>query len=123
MALLPISDAAAALGTTPRALRYREHLGLLPAERSAPSAHRRYSPAALHAAAAAMDLEHGYDASPAEVAFALRALAEPRLHAELRRLGELTGRLPRTAVAALDFESQKGRRLLHMTDDAAPSHE
>ena len=114
MSLLPIGAAAAALGTTARMLRYRERLGLLPGARSAPASHRRYGPGALRAASAAMDLEVRFAASPAEVAFALRALTDPGLGAALRRLGELSGRLSPPPVRALDFESDKGRRLLDL---------
>ena len=67
-------------------LRYRESLGLLPADR-APRTHRRYDEEAL------------------------RALTDPRVNADVRRLSELTGP-GRTPLAALDFEQQKARRLL-----------
>ena len=112
VSLLPIGTAAAALGTTPRVLRYRERLGLLPPERSSPAAHRRLSARAMQAAAAAAALEQGYGVGPAEVAFAVRATCDPQLGAAVRELAVLAGRLAPEPIAALDFEAAKGRRLL-----------
>lgn len=109
--MLTIAEAAAALHTTPRMLRYRESLGLLPAER-APGTHRRFDDQALRAAAYAMQLEQRYDASPSALAFAVRALTDPAVLADVRRLGELVGRSRRSPLAALDFEKEKARRLL-----------
>lgn len=108
--VLSIAAAARQLRTTPRMLRYRESLGLLPADR-APRAHRRYDEESLRAAAYAITLEQSYDVTPSALAFALRALTDPRVNADVRRLSELTGpgRIP---LAALDFEQQKARRLL-----------
>jgi MerR family copper efflux transcriptional regulator len=109
--MLGIRAAAARLGTTPRMLRYRESLGLLPSERS-PGAHRRYDERALRAAAYAIALERVYDVSPGELAFALRALTEPAVYDDVRRLSELAGRARRSPLAALDFDQEKARRLL-----------
>jgi MerR family copper efflux transcriptional regulator len=109
--VLGIRAAAAALRTTPRMLRYRESIGLLPIVR-APGAHRRYDEQALRAAGFAITLERTYDVSPGELAFALRALTEPAVYEDVRRLGELAGRGRRSALAALDFEQEKARRLL-----------
>lgn len=113
--MLSITDAAKRLRTTPRMLRYREALGLLPAER-APGTHRRYDEDGLRAVAYAITLEQSYDVSPSALAFALRALTEPGVHADVRRLGELTGRTERSPLAALDFEQEKARRLLRSRD-------
>ena len=106
--MLTIGEACEVLGTTARALRYRETLGLLPARRSR-GTHRRYSPGDLEAARLAVRLESAYDVSPAALAFAVRAVTDPRVRADVERLAAVTGRSP---VAALDFEAAKGRRLL-----------
>lgn len=109
---LAVGPAAARLGTTPRMLRYRERLGLLPAAHGGAGSHRRYGEQALRATALAVELERRYDVSPATLAFGLRVLADPALQAEVRRLGQLTGALVPANLAALDFETEKGRRLL-----------
>lgn len=108
---LSIGAAAARLRTTARMLRYRESLGLLPSTGRAGGAHRRYGDAELRAAATAIRLESRYDVSPKALAFALRALTEPQVHAQVRELGRLCGRLP-SELGALDFEQQKAQRLL-----------
>ncbi len=97
-------------------LRYRETLGLLPADRR-PGVHRRYDEEALRAAAYAITLEQSYDVSPSALAFALRALTDPVVHADVLRLGELTGR---SSLAALDFDQQKARRLLRSRNPILP---
>ena len=109
---LSISAAADRLRTTPRMLRYREALGLLPPGRGA-GTHRRYGERDLRAAALAIAMETRYDVSPRALAFALRAASDPRLGAELRELAEAAGRLIPVATRALDFEQQKAQRLLH----------
>jgi len=109
--VITIAEAARRLRTTPRMLRYREALGLLPADR-APGTHRRYDDEALRAASYAIDLEHSYDVSPSALAFALRVLTEPAVRDDVRRLGELAGRTRRSPLAALDFDQEKARRLL-----------
>lgn len=109
--MLTIRDAALRLRTTPRMLRYREALGLLPADRPA-GTHRRYDEQALRAASYAITLERAYDVSPGALAFALRTLTDPTVYDHVRRLGELTGRGRQSPLAALDFEQEKARRLL-----------
>jgi DNA-binding transcriptional MerR regulator len=109
--VLTIREAAEQLRTTPRMLRYRETVGLLPTDR-VPGTHRRYDDRSLRAASYAIALERAYDVSPAALAFALRALTEPAVYEDVRRLGELAGRGRRSALAALDFEQEKARRLL-----------
>jgi MerR family transcriptional regulator, copper efflux regulator len=113
--VLGIQAAAARLRTTPRMLRYRESLGLLPSER-APGAHRRYDDRALRAAAYAITLERSYDVSPGELAFALRTLTDPAVYEDVRRLSELAGRPLRSPLAALDFDQEKARRLLRRSE-------
>lgn len=107
---MSIGGAASRLRTSPRMLRYREALGLLPTSGRGTGTHRRYADEELRAAAYAMRLESRYDVSPKALAFALRALMDPQVHAEVRELGRLCGRLP--GLAALDFEQQKAQRLL-----------
>ncbi|MFI0405000.1 MerR family transcriptional regulator [Actinomadura sp. 3N508] len=112
-----ITEAARRLGTSPRMLRYREALGLLPVTREASIArrgggHRRFGDAELRAVALALALEKRYDIGPAELAFGLRVLAEPQVQAHVRELGERIGRLSAPPTRALDFEKEKAMRLL-----------
>ena len=88
-----ITEAARQLGTTPRMLRYREALGLLPRSRAVPKTQRQYDERDLAAVKLALELEHRYDVTPAALAFALQVLAEPSVAADLRNLGYRTGRL------------------------------
>ena len=106
-----ITEAADRLGTTPRMLRYRESLGLLPPAAEAAGRHRRYDDHDLAAAAWAAVVEQRYDVSPQALAFALRALSEPGVATDVRLLGELTGHIT-PATRALDFDQSKAQRLL-----------
>jgi len=106
-----ISEAARRLGTTARALRYRESLGLLPPGADAPGMHRQYGPSDLAAAAWAAAVESRHQVSPAALAFALRAHTEPAVAADVTELGRLTGRLS-PPTRALDFDQLKAQRLL-----------
>jgi DNA-binding transcriptional MerR regulator len=106
-----ITEAAKRLGTSPRMLRYREALGLLPPVREH-SGHRRFGELELRAVALALALEQRYDVGPAELAFALRVLAEPEVRARVQELGERLGRLRQPPSSALDFEKEKALRLL-----------
>ncbi|WP_169950514.1 MerR family DNA-binding transcriptional regulator [Microbispora sp. H11081] len=105
-----ITEAAKRLGMSPRMLRYREALGLLPPVRDK-GAHRRFGPAELEATRQAMELERRFDVSPAELAFALRALSEPAVAQAVRDLGVRIGRI-QAPRRALDFEKEKALRLL-----------
>ncbi|MFC4910463.1 MerR family transcriptional regulator [Actinomadura gamaensis] len=109
-----ITEAARRLGTSPRMLRYRERLGLLPPTRDAGAegGHRRFGDAELRAVALALALEKRFDIGPAELAFGLRVLAEPEVQARVRELGERIGRLSAPPTRALDFEKEKALRLL-----------
>jgi MerR family copper efflux transcriptional regulator len=115
-----ITEAARRLGTSPRMLRYRETLGLLPPTRehgdsprpAKPPGHRRFGEPELRAVALALELEKRYDISPAELAFGLRVLAEPDVRARVRDLGERIGRVSAPPVRALDFEKEKALRWL-----------
>ena len=123
-----ISEAARRLGTSPRMLRYREDLGLLPrlrdplsgpsrgrsgaAARQSGPAHRQFDEADLEAVAAALELERRYDISPASLAFGLRGIAEPSVRAAVADLGRRLGRVPPAPGRALDFEKERALRAL-----------
>jgi hypothetical protein len=111
-----ITEAAQRLGTSPRMLRYRDALGLLPRVRAdaagAGHRHRRFGVAELDAVTAALRLEQRYDISPAALAFGLRVLAEPPVRAAVADLGRRVGRLPEPPGRALDFEKERALRLL-----------
>jgi MerR family copper efflux transcriptional regulator len=66
----------------------------------------------MQAAAYAIRLEQAYNVGPSELAFALRALTEPTVYEDLRRLSEMSRRGGSSPIAALDFEQEKARRLL-----------
>jgi len=124
-----ITEAAQRLGTSPRMLRYRESLGLLPAVREhrprrqpprpspalTPAAHRRFDQHDLDAVALGLAIERRYDITPAALAFGLRVLAEPTTRAEVAELGRRIGRIRAPAARALDFEQERALRLLSMS--------
>ena len=107
---------------SPRMLRYREDLGLLPPVREASHGpgrghgrgprHRQFGEADLSAVTAALQLERRYQVSPASVAFGLRVLSEPAVRAAVADLGRRLGRLPERPGRALDFEQERALRLL-----------
>jgi MerR family transcriptional regulator, copper efflux regulator len=122
-----ISAAAQQLGTSPRMLRYREVLGLLPpvrepATRWRPAgarpargpAHRQFSRDDLAAVALGLDIERRLDISPAELAFGLQVLSDPRVRAEVAELGRRIGRIPAPPGQALEFEKERALRLLSL---------
>ncbi|HTZ93172.1 MAG TPA: MerR family DNA-binding transcriptional regulator [Streptosporangiaceae bacterium] len=125
-----ITEAAKRLDMTPRMLRYRESLGLLPALRhagrararrrppTAPptrSAHRQFTDADLAAVALGLSLERRYDISPVALAFGIRVLADPRVRAEVAEFGRRIGRIQAPPARALDFEQERALRLLGAT--------
>jgi len=133
-----IAEAARRLDMTPRMLRYRESLGLLPPLRHAarrPGSHRPAGPpgsaaAGLHrqftdndlaAVALSLALERRYDISPAALAFGIRVLADPRIRAEVAELGRRLGRVQPPPARALDFEQERAQRLLRLGETAAVS--
>ncbi len=121
--VMRITEAARRLGTSPRMLRYRDSLGLLPGLRSlAASAapHRQFGENDLEAAALALALERRYDITPAALAFGLRVLAEPAVRAEVAELGRRIGRIQAPAARALDFEQERALRLLSMSRRVPP---
>jgi hypothetical protein len=137
-----ITEAAQRLGTSPRMLRYRETLGLLPvlggaganeASREGRAAgrtagrgarrgpgHRQFRDQDVAAVALALDLERRLDISPAALAFGLRVLAEPGVRAQVAELGRRIGRVPPPPGSALDFEKERALRLLSMARRPAP---
>jgi hypothetical protein len=133
-----ITEAAQRLGTSPRMLRYRDVLGLLPAIREpaparghsiAPAAsrapgraasHRRFGEDDLAAVQLALGIEHRYDISPAALAFGLRVLAEPAVGAEVAELGRRIGRMGPLPARALEFEKERALRLLNLAPRRRP---
>jgi len=122
-----IAAAAQRLGTSPRMLRYRELLGLLPpvqpgaagrrpAAPGAPRgpAHRQFGAEDLAAVALGLDIERRLDISPAALAFGIRVLAEPGVQAQVAELGRRIGRIPARPGRALEFEKERALRLLSM---------
>src|SRR5262245_35696516 len=95
-----ITEAAQRLGISPRMLRYRESLGLLPAVRDGAASRRRHAPAHRQFGAADLDavslgltIEQRYDISPAALAFGLRVLADPATRAQVADFGRRIGRI------------------------------
>ena len=111
-----ISEAAERLGMSPRMLRYREDLGLLPPLRARPSgrgpAHRQFTDEDLAAITTALQIERRYDITPAALAFGLRVLTEPAVRAAVADLGRRTGHVPASPGRALDFEKERALRAL-----------
>ena len=89
-----ITEAAARLGMSPRMLRYREDLGLLPPLRQGPTGrgqgHRQFTNEDVAAITTALRIEQQYDITPAALAFGLRVLADPSI-----AVVERTSRRPR----------------------------
>jgi MerR family transcriptional regulator, copper efflux regulator len=121
-----ITQAAECLGISPRMLRYRESLGLLPAVRPrsasrrsaagqravAAPAHRQFGAADLDAVALGIAIERRYDITPAELAFGLRVLADPTARAQVAELGRRIGRIRPLPAMAMDFEKERAARFL-----------
>ena len=110
-----ITEAAERLDMTPRMLRYREQLGLLPPahDTRATGAHRRYDDGDLATVSLSLALERRYGVSPAALAFAVRVLAEPEVARRVRDLGTRVGRLTPPPTRAIDFEKQRALRWLN----------
>ena len=126
-----ITEAAQRLGTSPRMLRYRDMLGLLPPVRgTAPATgrassglsrgHRQFDDDDLAAVAHALRIERRYDVSPASLAFGLKVLTEPGVRAELAELGRRVGRIGPRPAQALEFEKERALRLLHLPPAREP---
>lgn len=126
-----ITEAAQRLGTSPRMLRYRDTLGLLPPVRGTAPArgrapdgqrrgHRQFADDDLAAVAHALRIEQRYDISPAALAFGLKVLTEPGVRAEVAELGRRIGRIAPPPARALDFEQQRALRLLRLPPGGTP---
>jgi MerR family transcriptional regulator, copper efflux regulator len=139
-----ITEAAQRLGTSPRMLRYRDLLGLLPPVREpasvratnlsraaahgaalSPAAgrgpgHQQFGEDDLAAVALALGIEQRYDISPAALAFGLRVLAEPGVRAEVAELGRRIGRIGPLPARALEFEKERALRLLSLAPGRRP---
>ena len=126
-----ITEAAQRLGTSPRMLRYRDLLGLLPPVRETtpatgrtpsglPRGHRRFGDDDLAAVAHALRIEQRYDISPAALAFGLKVLTEPGARADVAELGRRLGRIAPPPARALDFEQERARRLLRLPAGRGP---
>jgi MerR family transcriptional regulator, copper efflux regulator len=128
-----ITEAAQRLDTSPRMLRYRDLLGLLPpvrepapGRRGVPPAvgrapgrraqHRQFGEDDLAAVSLALGIEQRYDISPAALAFGLRVLTEPGVRAEVAELGRRTGRIRPLPARALEFEKERALRLLSLAN-------
>ena len=116
-----ITEASQRLGISPRMLRYRESLGLLPVVRrpvvrpwrtQAAARHRQFAAADLDAVALGLAIEQRFDISPAALAFGLRVLADPSARAEVAELGRRIGRIRPLPAMAMDFEKERALRLL-----------
>jgi MerR family copper efflux transcriptional regulator len=126
-----ITEAAQRVGTSPRMLRYRDLLGLLPPVRGPrpargpappgrPRGHRRFGDDDLAAVAHALRIERRYDISPAALAFGLKVLTEPGVRAEVAELGRRIGRIAPPPARALDFEQERALRLLRLPPRRSP---
>src|ERR1700746_2396995 len=126
-----ITEAAQRLGTSPRMLRYRDMLGLLPPVRGTtpatgrgpsefPRGHRQFGDDDLAAVAHALRIERRYDVSPASLAFGLKVLTEPGARAEVAELGRRVGGIAPPPAQALDFEQQRALRLLRLPPGGNP---
>ncbi len=122
-----IAEAARALGTSARMLRYRESLGLLPlvqqrrpgrssaaARTGSGPGHRQFGDADLAAVALGLSIERRYDVSPAALAFGIAVLADPRIRSVVAELGRRIGRIEPPRARALDFEQERAQRLLRL---------
>jgi MerR family copper efflux transcriptional regulator len=115
-----ITEAARRLDTTPRMLRYRERLGLLPGPWPARRGrHRHFSEHDVAAVALALRIEQRYRIGPAALAFGLRVLAEPTARAEVAELGRRIGMPGPPPARALEFEQRRAQRLLDLAQPPA----
>src|SRR5713226_4347192 len=109
-----ITEASMRLGISPRMLRYRETLGLLPAvrARSGTGRHRQFTEAEADAVALGLAIEQRYDISPAALAFGLRVLTDPAARAQVAEFGRRIGRIRPLPAMAMDFEKERALRML-----------
>jgi len=108
-----ITEACQELGISPRMLRYREFLGLLPAVRERRTArHRQFVAADIDAVRLGLAIEQRYDISPAALAFGLRVLTDPAARIQVTEFGRRIGRIRPIPALAMDFEKERAQRLL-----------
>ena len=134
-----ITEAAQRLDTSPRMLRYRDLLGLLPPVREPAAAgriraagravragaervgrHRQFGEDDLAAVSLALEIEQRHDISPAALAFGLRVLTEPGVRAEVAELARRIGRIRPLPARALEFEKERALRLLNLAPGRTP---
>jgi MerR family transcriptional regulator, copper efflux regulator len=102
---LPVGEAAARSGWSPRMLRYLEGAGLVVPRRSG-AGYRLYGLLELNQLRSLGQLRRQYDVELTDVAFAARLDREPQLRAAV--VTWLAG----TQLSALDWEQRKHERLL-----------
>ena len=102
---LPVGEAAARTGWSPRMLRYLEGAGLVVPRRSR-AGYRLYGLLELNQLRTLRDLRGRYDIELTDVAFAARLEREPELRAAVATW------LAGTRLSALDWEQRKHERLL-----------
>ena len=102
---LPVGEAAARTGWSPRMLRYLEGAGLVVPRRSR-AGYRLYGLLELNQLRSLRGLRREYDVELTDVAFAARLDREPQLRAAVATW------LAGTQLSALDWEQRKHERLL-----------
>jgi len=102
---LPIGEAAARTGWSPRMLRYLEAGGLVVPSRT-PSGYRQYGLLELNQLRSLNELRRRFDVGIDDLAFAIRLEREPALQ------GAVATWLAGTQLSALDWEQRKHERLL-----------
>ena len=110
---LPVSQAAARTGWSPRMLRYLESTGLVVPERS-PSGYRRYGEHDLELLRGLAELRRRFDVELDDVAFVVRLRREPALRSGVE-WGLAGATVPAVGAPAADWiawEQRKHERLL-----------
>jgi len=102
-----LSELADQTNMTPRMLRHRIAVGLLP---TIQRRHRTFTARDAEAIRIIRRIEIDFNASPDEIAFALSLFRNPRLSQLIERLRGLTQNAE--PLAALDFEKEKALNLL-----------
>ena len=102
---LPVGQAAAATGWSPRMLRYLERAGLVIPSRN-PSGYRQYGLLELNQLRSFAELRRRFGVGIDELAFTVRLQQQPALQAAVETW------LAGTQLSALDWEQRKHERLL-----------
>ncbi len=105
---LPVGEAAARSGWSPRMLRYIEEIGLVVPKRT-PAGYRVYGLLELNQLRSLAELRRGFGAGLDEMAFALRLRRDPELRAAVETW--LAG-TDSAAPAWVEWEQRKQERLL-----------